>query len=179
MSGSASWLPKENTGSVCRQPLPRGAILTRHVVLTSCTASPRLLMPSMSFTLQPSQKSAVSTRWERGRGRMSSAGSVLPSPRGKPYPAHLAGPVPVHPRDNNIAEVLQLLSTALSISALVLEVQLLGQRALQVLGVVHGQADQSGPGLAVTMSWCPPPPAPARCGWHRPGGPSRNQSWGA
>lgn len=85
---------------------PAFPVLPQHMVLTSCTASPRLLMPSMSFTLQPSQKSAVSTRWERGRGRVSSAGGVLPYPEGKLSPAHLAGPVPVHPWDNNIAEVL-------------------------------------------------------------------------
>lgn len=43
-------------------------VLPQHMVLTSCTASPRLLMASTSFTLQPSQKLAVSTRWERARG---------------------------------------------------------------------------------------------------------------
>jgi len=45
----------------------------------------------------------------------------------------LAGRVPVHAGDHDIAEVLQLPGTALGISALVLEVQLLGQGALQVL----------------------------------------------
>lgn len=58
-------------------------------------------------------------------------------------PAHLAGRVPVHAGDHDIAEVLQLPGTALGISALVLEVQLLGQGALQVLGATWAAG---GPG---------------------------------
>lgn len=84
---------------------PAPTALPRHVILTSCTASPCSLMASMSFTLQPSQKSAVSTRWESKRLHELSR-PILPHPQGKLYPAHLAGLIPVHPRDNNIMEVL-------------------------------------------------------------------------
>lgn len=46
--------------------------------LTSCTASPMVWMASISLTLQPSQNSAVSTRWERAR-MLSSAGPCTPT----------------------------------------------------------------------------------------------------
>jgi len=41
---------------------------THAQALTSFTASPMHLMASTSLTLQPSQNSAVSTRWERASG---------------------------------------------------------------------------------------------------------------
>lgn len=39
-----------------------------HTALTSFAARPMHLMACMSLTLQPSQNSAVSTRWERASG---------------------------------------------------------------------------------------------------------------
>lgn len=128
--------------------------LPQHTALTSCIASPWLLMASTSLILQPSQKSAVSTRWEKVR--LSSVDPCCwfsrPPPKEGPRPAHLAGLVPVYTRDHNIVEALQLPCTALSIVALILEVQLLGQGPLQVLGATNGWFE-SVLGLVPTTSY--------------------------
>lgn len=74
------------------------------------------------------------TLWGEGRRTLSWAGpsfSPLPPRRGA---VHLAGQIPVHTGHSHIGELLQLLSTAFPVTSLVLEVQLLGQRALEVLG---------------------------------------------
>lgn len=74
------------------------------------------------------------TLWGEGRRTLNWAGpsfSPLPPRRGS---AHLAGQIPVHTGHSHIGELLQLPSTAFPVTSLVLKVQLLGQRALEVLG---------------------------------------------